>query len=339
MDRRLQGGDLRDRQAQRRLSHGGRGEPFAHMLPNGVAQASYTQWEYFLARHHGKEYLLYLADEAYLPDEPAPPSDRPDLQQAFVDYIQRTRLHYERFDTIDRLGRLVGRQRWPERTARPGTPARKLIVLPYPSIGPLFKGRDDIVRALGESLARPNSAAALSGLGGIGKTRAAVEYAWTQRARYTALFLLQAGSDTALQTGLAGLLTPMLLSANAPPQEAERAEIALGWLNANPGWLLILDNLDTQEALDAASRLTGRLDGGHVLLTGRLERSSRGVPRIALGFLSLDAATAFLLEATDTWRRNLVGWHWRWKSRRRPSIPTAGALRGIARCGRRTVSG
>ena len=26
-------------------------EPFAHILPNGIAKASYTQWEFFFARH------------------------------------------------------------------------------------------------------------------------------------------------------------------------------------------------------------------------------------------------------------------------------------------------
>jgi tetratricopeptide (TPR) repeat protein len=271
--------------------------PFAQVLPDGVTQASYTQWEYFLARHHGKECLLYLAADTHQPDEPSPATDLPDLQRDFVERIRRSHLHYERFDTVDRLGRLVGRQRWPERVARPGAPARKLIVLPYASIGPLFKGRDAFLRALGDSLTRGN-AAALYGLGGVGKTRAAVEYAWTHRARYTAVFLLQAGTAAALQSSLAGLLTPLLLSDKAPPQEAERAEIALGWLNANPGWLLILDNLDTQEALDTASGLMGRLDGGHVLLTSRLERFPRGVPRLALDVLSPEAAAAFLLEAT-----------------------------------------
>src|SRR5215472_2427869 len=157
--------------------------PFAHTLPDGVTQASYTQWEYFLARHHEKECLLYLADDTYQPDEPAPSTDRPDLQRDFVDRIRRAHLRYERFNTVDRLGRLVGVQRWPERVARPGAPARKLIVLPYASIGALFKGRDAFLRTLGDSLARGN-AAALFGLGGVGKTRAAVEYAWTHRARY-----------------------------------------------------------------------------------------------------------------------------------------------------------
>ena len=219
--------------------------PFAHALPDGVTQASYTQWEYFLARYHDRECLLYLAADTYRPDEPAPATDLPDLQRDFVERIRRVHLRYERFDTVDRLGRLVGLQRWPERVARPGAPARKLIALPYRSIGALFKGRDAFLRALGDSLSGANAAAALHGLGGVGKTRAAVEYAWTRRARYTAVFLLQAGTAAALQSSLAGLLTPLLLSDNAPPQEAERAEIALGWLNANLGWLLILANLDT----------------------------------------------------------------------------------------------
>jgi hypothetical protein len=273
---------------------------FVYVLPEGVTQASYTQWEYFLARHYNKGCLFYVAHDDYKPDEAAPNGDdHPELQHAFVERIRG--LHYDSFRTTAELRALVGLQRWPERVARPGAPARKLIVLPYASIGPLFKGRDAFLRALGESLARGN-AAALYGLGGVGKTRAAVEYAWTHRARYTAVFLLQGGTAAALQSGLAGLLTPLLLSDKAPPQEAERAEIALGWLNANPGWLLILDNLDMPEALDAASRMMGRLDSGHLLLTSRLERFPRGVPRQALDVLSPEAAAAFLLEATDTGR-------------------------------------
>ncbi len=211
-----------------------------------------------LARHYDREYLLYLAADTYQPDEPAPSTDLPDLQRDFVERIRRVHLHYERFDTVDRLGRLVGLHRWPERVARPGAPARKLIVLPYAQHRPVVQRPRRFLRALGDSLSGANAAAALHGLGGVGKTRAAVEYAWTRRARYSAVFLLQAGSAAALQTSLAGLLTPLLLGDSAPPQEAERAEIALGWLNANPGWLLILDNLDTPGALDAASGSDGQ---------------------------------------------------------------------------------
>jgi hypothetical protein len=33
--------------------------PFAHLLPSGVTQASYTQWEFFIARHFKREPYLY----------------------------------------------------------------------------------------------------------------------------------------------------------------------------------------------------------------------------------------------------------------------------------------
>ena len=57
--------------------------------------------------------------------------------------------------------------------------------LPYLSIGDLFKGRetqlDALTRVLGrvpESDATPVVVAVLNGLGGIGKTRLALDYAW-----------------------------------------------------------------------------------------------------------------------------------------------------------------
>ena len=80
-----------------------------------------------------------------------------------------------------------------ERRAKP-------IVLPYTSLGRLFKGREGFLRRLRESLTRVDGGAtaivskALYGMGGIGKTRAAVEYAWAYREDYTALLFAQADS-------------------------------------------------------------------------------------------------------------------------------------------------
>ncbi len=81
----------------------------------------------------------------------------------------------------------------------------------------------------------------------------------------------------------------------------------LDWLNANPTWLLIFDNIDTEPALAAAHRLLGRLAGGHVLMTSRLTQFPRGVERLDLDVLSLDDATSFLLEATETGRHRTPG--------------------------------
>lgn len=185
----------------------------------------------------------------------------------------------------------------------------KCVVLPYPSLGALFKGRDAFLLRLRASLTRPDGGTAaiagraVHGLGGVGKTRAAVEYAWAHRAEYTALALLDAETGEKLHASLAALVGPLRLPEQAVPEESARMEAALAWLNANPRWFLILDNIDTEPALDAANRLLGRLQGGHVVMTSRLARFPRGVERLDLDVLSLDDAATFLLEATEGGRR------------------------------------
>ena len=79
-----------------------------------------------------------------------------------------------------------------------------------------------------------------------------------------------------------------------------RLNAVLSWLGANPGWLLILDNVDAPPALAEANRLMGRLAGGHVLLT---DRFARQVEPLEIDVLSREAAAAFLVEATDSRRR------------------------------------
>ena len=99
---------------------------------------------------------------------------------------------------------------------------------------------------------------ALYGMGGIGKTRAAVEYAWAYREDYTALLFAQADSPEELRRNLSGLAGPLQLPESAAAEEEVRLNAVLAWLTTNPGWLLILDNIDTRNALAAVDRLMGR---------------------------------------------------------------------------------
>jgi hypothetical protein len=85
-------------------------------------------------------------------------------------------------------------------------------------------------------------------------------------------------------------------------EEGVRLKAVVDWLNGNPDWLLILDNVDTPDALAEVDRLMGRLAGGRVLLTGRLDRFARQVEPLELDVLAPNAAATFLLEATDTRR-------------------------------------
>ncbi|HEX7184439.1 MAG TPA: toll/interleukin-1 receptor domain-containing protein, partial [Thermoanaerobaculia bacterium] len=98
---------------------------------------------------------------------------------------------------------------------RPGPPLHNL---PFPPLGDLLKGRDEELRRLQAALDKPGEAAAItqseaiSGLGGIGKTRLAVEHAWRCGDRYTAAWFVRADSPEGLRRGLATLAGPALLN-------------------------------------------------------------------------------------------------------------------------------
>src|SRR5215469_14234258 len=56
---------------------------FANLLPPGITEASYTQWEFFFARAHKRRLSLYIAATDYRPDQDQPISDDfPALQKA-----------------------------------------------------------------------------------------------------------------------------------------------------------------------------------------------------------------------------------------------------------------
>jgi hypothetical protein len=86
---------------------GGRPPPaaaaaFAHMLPPGISEASYTQWEFFFAQAHKRRLSLYLAEPEYGPDEPTG-NDFPGLQEAFIGHIKAEGLHRVPFSNRDQL--------------------------------------------------------------------------------------------------------------------------------------------------------------------------------------------------------------------------------------------
>jgi Domain of unknown function (DUF4062) len=237
--------------------------PFLDMLPAGISEASYTQWEFFFARHYKRRLSIYIANPDYPPDQPAPtPEDRPDLQQALVRHIvEEQGLDRSYFSNIDQLARAVLKEDWPRR------PPIKPILLPYPSLGTLFKGRAAFIERVRESLTRAADgrlavvATALYGLGGIGKTRAAVEYAWAFQEKYTALLFVIADTPEALPRNLAALAGERYLNLpeQAEKEEGARLRAVLDWLRANRGWLLILDNIDTPQPLAEAEQLIGQL--------------------------------------------------------------------------------
>ena len=216
-----------------------------------------------------------------------------------------------RFANADRLAVDMLRSKLQEILALAGAPT-KPANLAYLSIGELFKGRETLLVELSTSLGRvPDSGAmpvvarVLNGMGGVGKTRLALEYAWRRAREYTALLFVSADSREALQRNLAALCGHAIL--NLPEQgetdEGKQRDAVLGWLGQHPGWLLILDNVDTKDAARAAQGLLPKLRGGHILLTSRLSNWSAGMEALPVNLLEPEAAADFLLARTDASRR------------------------------------
>lgn len=148
-------------------------------------------------------------------------------------------------------------------------------LIPYWNVpalhNPLFTGREDMLKALHLHLSPKHGGTlmrsyALHGLGGIGKTQLAVEYAYQHALDYNAVFWIGAES---LETITASFLAIAELLKLPERQEADQQEIILAvqrWLMNHREWLLIWDNLEDVELLQ---RLLPPARQGAVLITTR----------------------------------------------------------------------
>ena len=211
-----------------------------------------------------------------------------------------------------RLQRLIREIRGPEGEPSPtkaASPSRgpKLHNLPFLPLGDLLKGRDEELRSLETNLHGPTAATAITqtqaihGLGGIGKTRLAVEYAWRSGDRYDAVLFVVADSPETLRSGLAGLTRLGLPGLVPAPSRAQEDEVVavLTWLRENDRWLLILDNVDSPEAAVSVRKILPQLHNGQVLITSRRKDWPPSIKKQQLGKLTSEEATQFLLQRTE----------------------------------------
>jgi tetratricopeptide (TPR) repeat protein len=81
--------------------------------------------------------------------------------------------------------------------------------------------------------------------------------------------------------------------------DATKITAVLRWLESNPTWLMILDNVDDKDAVAAVAKLMPRLKGGHVVITARASNFPAGVRKLEVSMLDENAAAQFLLDRTD----------------------------------------
>jgi TIR domain/Tetratricopeptide repeat/NB-ARC domain len=140
---------------------------------------------------------------------------------------------------------------------------------------PYFTGREVLLAEVHTRLTASDRAVrrvALTGLGGVGKTQLAVEYAYRQRADYDLVWWARAEQpatllgDYAALAGQAPLAADLQLAKDAPQEAAVAAVRA--WLERHHRWLLLFDNAAQPQAM---MELLPRSGTGHVLLTSRAE--------------------------------------------------------------------
>ncbi|HEU5378618.1 MAG TPA: tetratricopeptide repeat protein [Ktedonobacteraceae bacterium] len=137
--------------------------------------------------------------------------------------------------------------------AFPGTTPSAIWHVPF-SRNPFFAGREEELTHLHEQLQQSSSAAigqaqAISGLGGVGKTQVALEYAYRHRQEYRAVLWVHAGTLETLNASYSELARQLDL----PEKDAREQEIVIqaicAWLRTHDRWLLMLDNLDDPSIL------------------------------------------------------------------------------------------
>src|SRR5438874_334375 len=165
---------------------------------------------------------------------------------------------------------------------------------------PFFTGREEILVHLHDALRSNQTAAltqalAISGLGGIGKTQIAVEYAYRYRDHYQAIFWMNASSRDALSADFVMLAALLGLPEQLEQDQDIIVRAVKRWLTTHTHWLLILDNTDNLEMIVDFLPVHGT---GDVLITTRLQALGTVAQSIEVEKMGLDEGVMFLLRRT-----------------------------------------
>src|SRR5205085_9828456 len=173
---------------------------------------------------------------------------------------------------------------------------------------PFFTGREALLVLLYERLSTTRMAAltqaqALYGLGGVGKTQTAAEYAFRYGDEYAHVFWMRGATRETLDAEFVKLARLLDLPEKGEQDQSQIVAAVKRWLATKEGWLLILDNADdlplAQEYLPASHT-------GYVLFTTRDQAVGTIAASIELEKLTPQDGALLLLRWSNDWTGMLL---------------------------------
>jgi tetratricopeptide (TPR) repeat protein len=169
-----------------------------------------------------------------------------------------------------------------------------------PARNPNFTGRDEKLAELDHLLNQGPAVtvSAVHGMGGVGKTQLASEYAHTHTTRYEVVWWVASETTASIPDQFAALATRLGLEQDGDPASIRSA--VHDQLRQVRGWLLIFDNADSvtdiREWIPSSPQQLGI--PGHVLVTTRRSGFKAVGPVIDLDVLDLDLAVELIRTRT-----------------------------------------
>ena len=233
----------------------------------------------------------------------ADPSLTPEQLDHYDNLILLCRNHHKLVDdqentyTVQRLLEMkAAHEKWVRERLGVKPPGLPLISDLFPLRNPNFTGRGTLLAQLRSALTSGQPAAltqAIHGLGGVGKTQLAVEYAYRHAADYDLGWWVRAEELATLAADYAALAGPLDLPEKDEPDQRLVVQAVRRWFAQNTGWLLIFDNAPGQEAVRPYLPQGAT---GHVLITSR-NPAWRGLASpLTVHVLQRPESVAFLLK-------------------------------------------
>jgi tetratricopeptide (TPR) repeat protein/transcriptional regulator with XRE-family HTH domain len=229
-------------------------------------------------------------------------------QQELADLVGTTPVNISRWENgstfpspyfRQQLGKVFGKTLAELGLLPPTPPDSRVGDIPL-TRNPYFTGREPLLALLHKRLSTARTAAltqpqALYGLGGIGKTQTAAEYAFRYGDDYTHVFWIRAATHETLAADFVRLAQLLDFPEKDEQNQSRIVAAVKRWLAAHDSWLLIMDNADD---LRLAQEFLPTSHKGYVLFTTRAQATGVSAASIEVEQLTLQEGVSLLLRWT-----------------------------------------